>query len=266
MSCVLPSAIFTLSIDLELDPLRPGRNQPRSLEAITDHLVGLLTRYQVPATWAVADPAISAATEVLLAANAGHEIAILGDPTWVGHEAGRMRFGRELARRVLHGRAAGIPISTLALRGTELADHLDLIIKQDISVVRGDFHELTVGWFAKPVVQAPAALRFGLWDVPASLRLPGDSRWKLGGGGRRRARSGIDRAIADCGVFHIQVDALSLADRGPAAEHMLEHILRHAAVRQREGVLEIATLATAARRLTGERSSAPARSILHSAA
>lgn len=266
MGCVLPSAILTLSIDLELDPMRPGRDQPRSLEAITDHLLRLLGRYQVPATWAVADPAMSAATELLLAADAGHEIAVLGDATWVGHEAGRMRFGRELARRVSHGRAAGLSISTLALRGAELSDHLDLVVKQDISVVRGDYHDLASGWFSRPVIQQPAALRFGLWEVPASMCLPGNSRWKIGGGGRRRGRKSIDQAIADRGVFHVQINALNLADRGSMAEHALEQILRHATLRQREGAIEIATLANVARRLTGERITAPARSILHPAA
>ena len=266
MSCVLPSAIFAISIDLELDPMRPGRDQQRSLEAVTGNLLKLLGQYRMPATWAVADPAISAATDGLLAADAGHEIAILGDPTWVGHQAGRMRFGRELARRVMHGRAAGIAISTLALRGTELADHLDLLIKHDISVLRSDYHEHVQGWFARPVVQAPAALRFGLWDLPASMQLPGPSRWKLGGGGGRRGRGGIDQAITTQGVFQVGIDALSLAERGPMAEHTLEQVLRHAALRRQEGTLEVLPLAAVANKLAGERTNAPARSILHPAA
>jgi len=265
MSCVLPSAVFCISVDLELDPLRSGRDQPKSLDATTRRLLKLLDEYRLPATWAVADPAVSAATEVLLSSETGHEIAILGEQTWVGNESGRMRFGRELARRVAHGRAAGLNISTLALRGTELIDHLDLLVKQDISVLRGEFREMTTRWFSKPVCQAPAALRFGLWGIPASLRLPGTSRWKLGGGGRRRGRNGIDEAIANRGVYHIQIDALEFTERGHMAEHVLESILRHATLRQREGALEIVTLAGVSRKLGGERTSTPARSILHAA-
>lgn len=266
MSSVLPSAIFTLSIDLELDPLKLETGQPRALEAATQRLVKLLDRLRVPATWTVADPAVSAATEVLLAANAGHEIAILGDPTWVGAQAGRTRFGRELNRRVTHAKGAGIEITTLALRGTELNDHLDLAVKQGISVIRADYREVSSGWFARPVPGTPATVRFGLWDVPASMRLPGTSRWKPGGGGRRRARTGIAAAIVNHGVFQIQVDALLLAERGTMAEHTLEQIVRHALSRQQEGFLEIGTLAMVARKLAGERTANPARSILHSAA
>jgi hypothetical protein len=266
MSCVLPSALFTLSVDLELDPLRHSRNQQKSLEEVTEDLVRLLGRYQIPATWAVADPAVSAATDVLLAVNAGHEIAVLGDPTWVGAESGRARFARELARRVSHGRAAGLQISTLALRGAELADHLDLVVKQEITAVRSSYVEPSNGWFTRAVIQQPAALRFGLWEIPTSIRLPGVSCWKLGGGGGRRARNGVNQAIAAQGVFHVQVDALSLADRGPLAQRKLEQILRHVALCREATTLELATLAQVAQRLSGPRTVVPARSILHPAA
>jgi hypothetical protein len=265
MSCVLPSAVFSVSVDLELDPMRSSREQPKSLETTTRRLLKLLDQYHLPATWAVADPAVSAATETLLASETGHEVAVLGEPTWVGSEAGRMRFGRELARRVAHGRAAGLNISTLALRGTELTDHLDLLVKHGISVLRGEYREMSTRWFSQPVCQAPAALRFGLWDIPASYRLPGDSRWKLGGGGRRRGRKGIDAAIADRSVFHLQVDALEFTERGHMAEHALECVLKHAALRKRENAIEFETLSGVARKLAGERTSVPARSILHAA-
>ena len=74
-----------------------------SLETVTAELAERLARYNLPASWAVADPAVSAATERLLHAGAAHEIAILGDRSWVGREAGRARFARELARRVTRG-------------------------------------------------------------------------------------------------------------------------------------------------------------------
>jgi hypothetical protein len=214
----------------------------------------------------VADPAISAATDQLLADDLGHEIAVLGDPTWVGKEAGRMRFGRELARRVGRARSAGISISTLALRGAELVDHLDLVVKQEISVVRSDYRDLSTGWLARPITQAPAPLRFGLWEVPPSMQLPTDNGFQLWNSSSRRARKGIDRAILDRGIFHLQIDALSFAERGDSAERTLDQILRHATIRAAENALEIASLKAVANRLAGERTAAPARSILNPAA
>lgn len=266
MSIALPSALFAVSIDLELDPMRPERDQARSLDSAARRLVRLLSHHRVAATWAVADPAISAATDQLLADELGHEIAVLGDPTWVGKEAGRMRFGRELARRVGHARAAGIPLTTLALRGTELVDHLDLVVKQEISVVRSDYRDLSTGWFARPITQAPAALRFGLWEVPPTLQLPAEGGFSWWGSQRRRARKGIDRAITDRGIFHLQIDALHFAEHGDAAERRLDQILRHATARAAENAIEIAPLRAVAHRLAGERTTAPARSILTPAA
>lgn len=266
MSIALPSALFAVSIDLELDPMRHERNQSHSLDAAAKSLVRVLSRYRTPATWAVADPAISAATDQLLADELGHEIAVLGDRTWVGKEAGRMRFGRELARRVGHARAAGIPLTTLALRGIELVDHLDLVVKQEISVVCSDYRDLSTGWFARPIVQAPAALRFGLWEVPPTMQLPADRGFSLWYSDRRRSRKAIDRAIQERGIHHLRIDALSFAERGDSAERTLDQILRYATTRAAAGALEIVPLRVVAQRLAGERTSTPARSILTPAA
>lgn len=266
MSSAQSAALFTVSIDLESDPLRPSTKQVHSLAAAADRLAKLLNRYRIAATWGVADPAMSAASDALLAANAGHELAILGDPTWVGPEAGRSRFGKELARRVSHARAAGIDIATLMLRGTELSDHLDLLVKHQIAVVRGSYRRQTTGWLSRPVLQAPAVVRYGIWDVPASLRLPTEGRWTLAGSAARNGRRMIDQAIAAQKVFHLEVDAQSLADSGPLVERQLEHILAHAAQRSTQGALAVGTLSDTAAQLTGDRSNAPARSILHPAA
>ena len=78
MSFVLPAGVLAISIDLELDPLRRIADQQHGLEAATDRLITLLDTYRVPATWAVADPAVSAATDRLTASGSSHEIAVLG--------------------------------------------------------------------------------------------------------------------------------------------------------------------------------------------
>ena len=63
MNIVLTSGILAISIDLDLDVQRRGGDQQGSLETIGRQLTDLLARYHLPATWAVADPAVSAATE-----------------------------------------------------------------------------------------------------------------------------------------------------------------------------------------------------------
>src|ERR1700678_731444 len=87
MSIALSRGILTVSIDLELDPLHCRPRQQLSLDRVGTQLLELLARYRIPATWAVADPAVSAATEKLSASGQGHEIAVLGDQAWVGSDA-----------------------------------------------------------------------------------------------------------------------------------------------------------------------------------
>ena len=267
MGMMLASGVFAISIDLELDPDRRGLDQTRSLEDVAGRLISLLTKYQIPATWAVADPAVSAATDRLVSAGAGHEIAVLGDQSWVGREAGRSRFSRELTRRVSRGRSAGLTISTLVLRNVVLDDHLDLVVKEGISAVRSDYAGSTgSGLLRRRAVAEPRSLRFGLWDLPAATRLPGESRWLPSGGGARSARRGIDRAIATRAVYQLMIDGLLLAVRSPSALRLLERVLRHVDQRRQQGTLTVATLAGTAALLAGNRQGTPSHSILRPAA
>ncbi len=201
MSVVLSRAILTISIDVELDVERRGIDQQRSLERVTTDLAERLASHQMPASWAVADPAVSAATERLLHAGAGHEIAILGDRSWVGREAGRARFARELARRVTRGRSAGIEIAALLLRDAELDDHLDLVLKQGLTAIAGNTPVAGRSWFGGSQAAAPLALRFGLFSIPTHAALPGKrgfAFWSGAGPAARCVRSTPPSPSAAC--------------------------------------------------------------------
>ena len=108
-----------LSIDFELDLEHQAPVLQRRLDAVRGELIELTRTLNTPATWAVADPTLSAATESILAAGCGHEIAVLGEPAWLGPGCGRMRLERELTRRFDSARESGIAVSTLALRNVE---------------------------------------------------------------------------------------------------------------------------------------------------
>jgi hypothetical protein len=263
MSVCLPRGVLTLSIDLEVAAAHLGLAERRSLETVTARLLELVGKYELPATWAVADPAVSAATERIVSLRAGHEIAISGDATWVGREAGRSRFGRELARRTAHARASGLAISTLILKTSDLEDHSDLAIKQGITAVR---HPETDRAAHNPRRLQPQTLRFGLWSFPVSLVLPHTSRWLPGGGGVRTARALIDQAICDRGLVQLAIDAPQLALRGFAAECALQRVLQHAERRRRQGILDVVTLGNMANKLSSQTQSQPSHSILRPAA
>jgi hypothetical protein len=263
MSFSLASGVLVLTIDAELDPLRRGFDQQDSLEAITAEMLKLLTRHQMPATWAVADPAISAATERIVADNVGHEIAVLGDQAWVGHAAGRGRFGKELNRRVTHGRAAGLSIESLVVRDAKV-EHTDLVVKLGLTSVATP--NLTqAGWFGfRETLQEPQQLRFGLFDLPASGTLSGQRGW-FGSAAVRSTTRMLTLAAAKRQPLVIRVSALDLVLHGRGIKP-LQTLLEHTAVLKATGRLQVKTQAQLASSLGGQRAIAPAQSILRPAA
>jgi hypothetical protein len=263
MSSRLSRGILSISIDVDSSAGSHGLEARRSFEQGIEHVAGLLARHQLPATWAVADPAVSPIAERIVALGKGHEIAIAGDPTWAGREAGRGRFGRELARRVVQGRGADLAISTLIVHTVDLDDQYDLIVKQGLTAVC----QKATSWVdAARKRVAPLTPRFGLWSFGVSCALPGTSRIWRGGGGGRAARTCIDRAVRGPGMVHLAINLPQLVARGHGAQRVLERVLLHVAARQRRGTLEVATLAATAKRLTNQCQSKPSRSILRPAA
>src|SRR5688500_12177459 len=113
MSSGVRGGTLVLSIDLELDLGHHDRLLTRRLEDVRSQLVTITRTHAMPATWAVADPMLSVASESILSAGCGHELAVLGDQAWLGPGCGRARLARELARRFSAPRKAGIAVSTL---------------------------------------------------------------------------------------------------------------------------------------------------------
>jgi hypothetical protein len=248
---------------LELDVERRGGDQQQSLETVGVQLADLLAKYRLPATWAVADPAVSAATERILDTDSKHEIAILGDRTWVGREADRPRFARELTRRVTRGRTAGLAISTLILRGTELDSHLDLAVKQGITAIARTETPQSGKWFSQPRHEL-LSLRFGLWQLPTQIALPTSQNWRIWRRPTGQAKAALSRAVTQKEVFHLSISGLAAAGR--SVPHTLERVFADAAAWRDKGLLVVETVAATTRRLASTRQATPARSILQPAA
>ena len=156
---------FLLTVHLD-SPSEAGRREKHpKLADFVRHMLHLADENQLPVTWAVSDPAYSAATPLILRSAGAHELAILGDANWVGPTAGRTRFARELARRVSQARAAGINLKTLVPRVESVHRHIDLVIKQQISAVAGVEPPQ-----ANRGLAIPRALHYGVWEIPVSAR------------------------------------------------------------------------------------------------
>ncbi len=243
-----------LLVTVELDPVADCRSIlcHLGLARLTRQLVELADSLRLAVSWAVGDPAYSAATPLVTRSDVAHELAVLGDPNWLGPTAGRTRFARELARRVSHARAAGLNAVALVPRVARIGRDLDLVVKQGVRAVAGV--GTTVG------TAEPRPLHYGVWELPVSCRLPVERGWWPGGVGW--VRRAIRRAARAAATFHLVVDAPALEREGTRAERTVERLLRYAAGLRDRGLLRVQTLGTAAARLSDVPVVSPQRSIL----
>jgi hypothetical protein len=249
---------FLLTVHLDV-PSESGRCHHPKLADFVRHLLHVADENHLPVTWAVSDPAYSAATPLILQSAASHELAILGDANWVGQTAGRTRFARELARRVSHARAAGIDLNTFVPRVESVRRHIDLVIKQEISAVAGvEPAEADHG-------QAiPRALHYGVWEIPVSARLPLKARWWFSG--KRFLFRQIRSAAQSGAVFQLAVDAPALEQEERRGLALFKWLIQRVAELQSRGMVSVETLAQAAARLSSVPASSPQHSILRKAA
>ncbi len=247
----LPRGILTISIDVDGDAGRAPHNVLPALE--------MLHKHQLPATWALADPASTLAERIVRDATK-HEIGLLGDASWIGRAAGRGRFAHKLAERAQRAAAGGVQVTTLAVVNAHLGDQADLAIKHGITAVRHGELETKSTRTANG-----RALHNGLWNFPVGIMLPGASRWLPGGAGGGRVRSAVEHATSGRAMFHLVVDAGRLAARGRGALRVLDGVLRFVAGRRATGALDVLTMQGAVERLAGQYQAQPSRSILRAA-
>src|SRR4051812_45889318 len=145
-------------LTIQLDSVDTGRSIERhhGIADVAKRLIALADSQRLPVTWAVSDPAHSAATSLIMRSAVEHELAILGDENWVGPTAGRTRFARELIRRLTQARSTGLEITSLVPRVASVDTHIDLVVKQHITAVAGV--ELAS---ARQHSTAPRALHYG---------------------------------------------------------------------------------------------------------
>jgi hypothetical protein len=260
MSGASRTGTLILSVDLELDQGHQDGEEYEHLDQIRRRLVEQMRTHSLPATWAVADPALSVATESILAANSQHEIAVLGDQAWLGPGCGRMRMDRELTRRFEGARKAGIPATTLALRNLEQVRDMDLLLDHRITALRGPAVESIV--LARKLNSPP--IRYGIWQAPPGWKVPPHAAWWTPGSWSICRE--IKRAIVRQSYLHLAIDAPRLLKSSERDLAIIGKVLRYAAARREAGQLAIETIGQIAARLLAERAAAPSRSILRPAA
>jgi hypothetical protein len=249
-------------VTVQLDPIADGRNfeHHKELARVTGQLVDLMDLHRLPATWAVSDPAHSAATSRILRSAVPHEFAILGDENWLGPKAGRTRFARELTRRLAQARSTGLSVHTLVPRVATVGPDVDLIVKQRVTAVAGR----EISTVATAATSSPRALHFGVWEIPVSGKLPARSGWFSSGGWSIWRR--IDAAAKDSAPFHLLIDVPLLCDERRYAQKTIDWLMERVAKLRDRGLVRAETLRATAARLSDVPATKPQKSILHGAA
>jgi hypothetical protein len=250
-----------VNITVQLDSIAGGRNleQHQNMASVTRQLIAIMETARIPATWAVSDPAHSAATSLILKSAVDHELAILGDANWVGPTAGRTRFARELVRRVTQARAAGLNVSTLVPGAASIESHIDLVVKHQITAVAGLNEPVASRKFTEP-----RALHYGVWEVPATTALPLPGTWFSSG--KWSLWRSIRRTAKEAGLFHLLIDAAAIAALGRREESINNWLVRRISTLRDRGLVRVETLRTTAARLSDVPAVSPQRSILRSVA
>jgi hypothetical protein len=249
-----------INITVQLDSTAEHRSVERhqELAGVARQLIDTMNAEHLPVTWAVSDPAHSAATSTIIKSSVEHELAILGGSNWVGPTAGRTRFARELVRRVTQARCAGLSVTTFVPAVASVDGQIDLVVKQQITALAG-----VVG-SAVHVTNEPRALHYQVWEVPVTAKLPLPSAWF--GSGKRALLRRIEQTASEAGTFHLLIDAAELAANSRRDDATITWIMNRLATLRNRGLVQIETLRATTARLSDVPAISPQRSILRGVA
>jgi hypothetical protein len=224
-------------------------------ESRVRELFELFNSQHLPATWATGLKHARLVSSFARESGVSHEVAVLGDATWLPGKNSRRTFYRALVERMRGFRDERAHVTTLALDKVDLFDHLDLLVKHRISMVRCDS---TTGG---PEIQCrkPRSLRFGVWQAPPARRLTGRSN--IGWWTTMNIRRLIHRCSRRGGIVHLLLQADELLNRG-----MLETILRCVANRHKNDSLGCLTLQQLSRQVQMQPPRITSQSLLNRAA
>jgi hypothetical protein len=262
------------------------RTEKQQATADVSRLLDLFDRLGIAATWALDEGVSIDLARQISVRTAGHELALLADPTALHSRVSRGQVARYIIARQER-------LSEARLMATSLVGHrpavgwldrdVDLLAKHGIATVRfGDSRDDASSrkgrlrairgvcdWLwagAAPMVR-PVSVRFGVWSLPGSMAVPASSvHTRLAADVARACRS-VETAAADGGVFHLVVSLEQLLRRGSRGESSLTAVLERAAQARSQDRLDVATATQVTQRFARPgRTSPAARSILRPSA
>jgi hypothetical protein len=221
--------LFTVQLEPLGEELSIERH--RRLVDLTRWLVELFSSHRLPATWSAGNPSQCAATRPVIQSGVDHELAILGDASWIGEAAGRTSFARELSRRVGLARSTGLSVTSLVAWSASIRPHVDVAIKNGIAAVASA--DSSSG--NRAPASAPRALHYGLWELPVTERLPLQKSWLPGA--RARLLRRIQVAANEAATVHLFIAAAAVEREGARSEAAIIRTVRKVAELPQRSIL-----------------------------
>ncbi|HTQ37908.1 MAG TPA: hypothetical protein VMJ32_02710 [Pirellulales bacterium] len=256
------SARAFVSISIDADAISPNSDgSPQQSDAVQSVIAELLSRcsqQQMPTTWAFRNPSATAARRIT-DSGPGHELALLSEATLAKADLSRGDVMQAVVRPLQAAAEAGQSITTLAVPYAWQPQHIDLLTKYGLTVIR------TPHVFSSHTTTGIRAVCYGLWQVPVSAVLH-NSRWMANFGQWRCMRRAIDQTVLQGGWCHLRIDAASIA-RGDAACGLrtVGRLFQYLYQLRTGGQIVLETLRGTATRLAPKRAVAAAQSILRAA-
>jgi nitrous oxide reductase accessory protein NosL len=244
--------IVSISIDVDLaSPADYDQTQSVSVE-----LQDRFNKRGVAASWALANPIHGALSRQINLGRPDHEVALLAAEQPHSPES-RAQIVERVVRPLKQAAAAGIFISSLAVVGRWRPQHVDLLAKHGITVIRGSSRHGSAGRI-EPVCYA-------MWHVPVAVDMRGGG-WMANHAQLRLSRRAVGLAMRDGSFCHLRIDAAALAKGDVACSlRTVDRLLRDLVQIRDAGQIAIETLRDTAARLAPKRVLPAARSILRAA-
>ena len=207
----------------------------QAARAAAPGLFELFRRHGIAVTWGAGVYQFRCIARLIREHQADNELAILGDSSWVTPLGHRRKFYRQMDERVRAARDEHTRVTTLVLSDVDLCDHLDLLVKHKISMVRSAPRPgpLVAGQLE------PKSSRFGVWQAPPAIRF--EERAKPGWWADIKLRRTLKRCVQNSGILHLAATVDELV-ASPAGLEQLEHICQLVARLRQAGKIACLTL------------------------
>lgn len=252
---------FQFCVDLGLPANQTALAQHREMNLLVEQIAGTFARHNVTATWATTQSVNSPAANIIQAADDRHEIALLGDNSWLSSSIRREEIINHFTENMRHAAEVGKPLKTLVLRDPAPESLYVIFKKRGIDNLR----TVSTQGFSRHSQRDPGLRINGMWVTEATGVFPACGRvlgrFDIG----YRGKQILNRSRSKGATEHLSIVAAEMMANPTASLRALDRILNYAAKFAAQGSVCLETMDQTTNRWE-PRNAKPQRSVLRPAA